>query len=198
MKRYIARRLMQGVGPALHGGDDRVLPRPADRQSGRPDAARGCHGRGPRGADPDARPRRLDPRPVRDLRRQGDARRSRHLDPHEAAGGRGLLRPPAQHAGADPLGDAARHDAGHSARRGGGAPSRQHARPRGGHGRGAGRRHAELLARRAADLRLQRRAGLAAVGPHGRAGALSSCRSSRSAPSWSPASCASRARRCSR
>ncbi len=39
----------------------------------------------------------------------------------------------------------------------------------GGHGGRAGRRHAELLAGRAADLRVQRRAGLAAVEPHGRA-----------------------------
>ncbi len=37
----------------------------------------------------DARPRRFGRRPVRDLRREAIARRSRHLDPHEAAGGRG-------------------------------------------------------------------------------------------------------------
>jgi peptide/nickel transport system permease protein len=66
------------------------------------------------------------------------------------------------------LGDAARHGLG--IRSAWWRPqSRRLARPRGGHGGGAGRRHAELLARQSADLRLQRRAGLAAVEPHGRA-----------------------------
>ncbi len=146
MKRYIARRLMQGVvllcmvativfflGRLTGNPVDLMLPEDATPE----DRAALTQTLGLDG--PIARA-------VRDLRRQGAAWRSRHLDPHAAAGGRGVLRPPAQHARAHPLGDPARHGARHPAWRGGRAQSRRPPGSRGRHGRRAGRRHAELLA----------------------------------------------------
>ena len=100
MKRYIARRLMQGVvllfmvativfflGRLTGNPVDLMLPEDATAE----DRAALTQTLGLDGPLSDQ---------FADLRRQGAARRSRHLDPHEAAGGRGLLRPPAQHAGA--------------------------------------------------------------------------------------------------
>ena len=83
---------------ALPGGDDRLLSRAADRQPGRSDAARGRHRGRPRGDDQGARARRTAVAAIPDLYRQRAARRSRHVDPHAPAGGRGVSRPAAEHA----------------------------------------------------------------------------------------------------
>ena len=172
MKRYIVHRLLQGVVPAFPGGDDRVLPGQAHRQSGRPDAAGGSP---PEDRVAMTQTLGLDGSLLHQFlifvgnALHGDLGMSiRMSEPTVDA----FFSTSAEHAGDHSVGDPVRGGGGHPARCGGGAQSRQHRGPCGRRCRRAGHRDAELLAWRGADIRVQRAVGLAAIGAHGRAGPL--------------------------